>query len=177
MSTSSTNNGERVDSHRRRGARYRARRRAVDILFEAESRDLDPVAVVAERVELASPSGPVAPVAEYTQAIIAGAATEIDLLDQSIERYLSETWELDRLPAVDRAILRVAAWEILFNPEVPRAVAVTEGVELASEYAADSSPAYIHSVLDDIGQHREELLLTNAPDAEEVEPASQEASD
>ena len=138
---------------RRHGARYRARRRAVDILFEAEARDIDPVAVVEDRVELARlDANGVAPIATYTRDIVAGAAEQLDTIDETIERYLAEDWELHRLPAVDRAILRVGVWEILFNPEVDGVTAVVEGVELASQYGAVVAAPYIHAVLDDVVQ-------------------------
>ncbi|RNE49236.1 transcription antitermination factor NusB [Corynebacterium alimapuense] len=138
---------------RRHGARYRARRRAVDILFEAEARDIDPVAVVEDRISLSTQrDAAVAPVADYTRVIIAGAAAELDGIDEMIERFLATDWELYRLPAVDRAILRVAVWEILHNPEVDSAVAVVEGVELASQYGNDVASPYIHAVLDDVAQ-------------------------
>lgn len=151
QTTPSPDSGER--NWRRHGARYRARRRAVDILFEAEARNIDPVAIVQDRVELARlPANAVAPVAEYTRALVTGAAEQLDTIDETIERYLSETWELNRLPAVDRAILRVGVWEILFNPEVDGAVAVVEGVELASQYGNDVAAPYIHAVLDDVVQ-------------------------
>lgn len=143
----------RVPLSRRRGARYRARRRAADILYEAEARDIDPVAIVEERVRLSLDDvHAVAPVAEYTQEIVRGAAVELDAIDDAIARYLSSDWELFRIPAVDRAIMRVAAWELLFNPEVPRATAVVDGVEMASEYSNDAAPPYIHVVLDEIAQ-------------------------
>ena len=133
--------------------RYRARRRAADIFYEAETRDLDPVAIVDDRLELAAwEQSPVPPVAEYTKEIVAGAAEKLDEIDELISRFLSQEWELGRLPAVDRAIMRVSAWEILFNAEVPAAVAVVEGVELASEYSTESAAPYIHAVLDDIAQ-------------------------
>ena len=143
---------------RRHGARYRARRRAVDILFEAEARDIDPVAVVEDRIELARVDlHGVAPIASYTRDIVTGAAEQLDTIDETIERYLAETWELNRLPAVDRAILRVGVWEILFNPEVDGATAVVEGVELASQYGSDVAAPYIHAVLDDVVQAGSEL--------------------
>lgn len=142
-------------NYKRHTARYRARRRAADILFEAEARDVDPVAIVEDRVILArDESNGVAPIADYTRQIVAGAAEELDAIDAAIARFLSEDWELHRIPAVDRAILRVATWELLFNPDVPTATAVVEGVELASEYSTHAAPPYIHAVLDDIAQAR-----------------------
>lgn len=146
---------ERVSRNRRHGARYRARRRAADILYEAENRDIDPVAIVEERKGLAlEGEHGVAPIADYTAEIVQGVAEELDDIDDAIARYLSDDWRLDRLPPVERAILRVSTWELLFNPEVPLATAVTEGVELASEYSHIKAAPYINAVLDDIAQSR-----------------------
>ena len=141
----------RQDKSRRHGSRYRARRRAVDIIFEAEARDIDPVAIVDDRIELSQqPDPPVKPVAPYTQEIVGGVAVELDRVDEVISRYLLDNWMLERLPAVDRAILRVATWELLFNPDVPVKTAVVEGVELASEYSTDAAAPYINAALDAI---------------------------
>lgn len=142
-----------MPDYKRHGARYRARRRAVDILFEAETRDLDPVAIVEDRAALAQdPANAVAPVADYTREIVAGAAEALDEIDEWIERFLSENWELNRIPAVDRAILRVATWEILHNDEVPPAISIANAMEMSTEYAGDNASPYIHAVLDDIIQ-------------------------
>lgn len=155
-------------NYKRHTARYRARRRAADILFEAEARDVDPVAVVEDRIDLArDDSNGVAPVAAYTAEIVRGAAEELDAIDEAIARFLSDDWQFDRLPAVDRAILRVAAWELLFNPDVPTATAVVEGVELASEYSTEQAAPYIHAVLDDIAQSRCENNPMSALNSEE----------
>lgn len=136
-------------NYKRRGARYRARRRAVDLLFEAEQRGVDPVRLIDERLELArdADSG-VAPIADYAEEIVRGVALEIDGIDSTIASYLSAEWPMRRLPAVDRAILRVGTWELFHNPDVPPRVAVVEGVELASEYSTDVAPPYINAVLD-----------------------------
>lgn len=148
-----------MPDHKRHGARYRARRRAVDILFEAETRDIDPVAIVEDRVELArDPNNAVAPVAQYTRDIISGAAERLDDLDDQIERFLDRDWELYRLPAVDRQILRVATWEILYNDEVDAAIAIANALEMATEYSGNQAPPYIHAMLDGIVQ-------ANSPDA------------
>ena len=147
---------DRVKKYRRHGSRYRARRRAVDVLFEAEARDVDPVAIVEDRVELAREKGSeVAPVAAYTREIVAGVAERLDYLDTQIEGALLENWELHRLPAVDRAILRFSTWELIFNPEVPKRTAVVEGVELASEYSGDEASSYINGVLDQLAGRAE----------------------
>ncbi|OFS22585.1 transcription antitermination factor NusB [Corynebacterium sp. HMSC04H06] len=144
-----------MSRNRRHGARYRARRRAADILYEAENRDIDPVAIVQERKGLAlEGEHGVAPIADYTAEIVQGVAEELDDIDDAIARYLADDWSLDRLPPVERAILRVSTWELLYNPEVPLATAVTEGVELASEYSHIKAAPYINAVLDDVAQSR-----------------------
>ncbi len=165
---------KREINYKRHTARYRARRRAADILFEAESRDVDPVSIVEDRIALArDESNGVAPIAEYTSQIVRGAAEELDAIDEAISRYLSEDWEFYRLPAVDRAIMRVSVWELLFNPDVPVATAVVEGVELASQYSTDQAAPYIHAVLDDIAQSRS----ADNPMAQVAEDADTEGSE
>ena len=142
-----------MPNYKRHGARYRARRRAVDILFEAETRDVDPVAIVDDRAELSqNPQNAVAPVADYTRVIVGGAAEKLDDLDDAIERSLSDDWELFRLPSVDRQILRVASWEILFNDEVDSPISIKEAVEMAAEYSGAKAAPYINAVLDRIAQ-------------------------
>ncbi len=178
-SASSSRHGQRKNTgHRRHGSRYKARRRAVDILFEAEFRDIDPVEITEERIEMAKDqANQVKPVPEYTVAIVQGVATNLDAIDDAIAVHLASEWRLDRLPAVDRAVLRVAAWEVLFNAEVPNEVATVEGVELASEYSHDKAPAYVHAVLDgvnrdadlklaDAAAERREAASTGEPDEE-----------
>lgn len=162
-------------SFKRHGSRYKARRRAVDILFEAEFRDIDPVEIVEERISLSKDSAnQVKPVPEYTQQIVPGVATNLDALDEAIALHLSSDWQLDRLPAVDRAVLRVAAWELMFNDDVPPQVAVVEGVELVSEYSHDKAPSYIHAVLDGINkdlQLQADMKIADAAAAQRAERA------
>ncbi|WP_151640567.1 transcription antitermination factor NusB [Corynebacterium sp. 11A] len=157
---------------KRRGTRYKARRRAVDILFEAEARDIDPVALVDERAALSQDRNVgVAPIKPYTREIVEGVAVELDRIDEVIERFLAAEWELDRLPAVDRAILRVSGWELLFNPDVPRRTAVVEGVELGSEYSTPVASPYINAVLDAVAKNLEDIT------AEELQPVESDADE
>lgn len=174
----SDNTAKRDINHKRHTARYRARRRAADILYEAENRDVDPVAIVEDRVALAREDRhAVAPIADYTKVIVQGVAEELDAIDDTISRYLSQNWELHRIPAVDRAILRLSVWELLFNPDVPTATAVVEGVELASQYSHDQAAPYIHAVLDDVAQSRSELSpMNNGGQEEESDDAEAEDS-
>ncbi|WP_055122023.1 transcription antitermination factor NusB [Corynebacterium oculi] len=167
---------KRQEKWRRHGARYKARRRAVDVLFEAEARDIDPMRIVEDRTELARvPENQVAPIAEYTRQIVLGAAEELDAVDSTIERFLSDQWELGRLPAVDRAILRMSVWELIFNPDVPTPTAVVEGVEIASEYSGEQGAPYIHAVLDDVAENLAEVRASVGAEATEVAEAVENA--
>jgi N utilization substance protein B len=137
---------EQKPTYKKLGARHKARRRAVDLLFEAEARDVDAADLVSERVELATQDQAVAPVHAYTKTLVEGVADDLDRVDGTIESYLKD-WELSRLPAVDRAILRIAVWELFHANDVPPVVAVDEAVELAKELSTDDSPSFVNGVL------------------------------
>ncbi|WP_084474509.1 transcription antitermination factor NusB [Nocardia vermiculata] len=137
---------DKKSTHKKLGARHKARRRAVDLLFEAEARDIDPADLISERLDLVGRDDQVAPVNPYTRVLVEGVADDLDRVDGTIASYLQD-WTLDRLPAVDRAILRVAVWELFHANEVPPVVAVDEAVELAKELSTDDSPGFINGVL------------------------------
>ena len=159
-----------ADSKHRHGSRYKARQRAVDILFEAEFRDADPVGIVDERIDLAKDdSNQVKQVPECTAEIVSGVAVALDEIDEAISGHLSSTWRLERLPAVDRAVLRVSSWELLYNPDVPAKVALKEGIQLAGEYSHDKAPSYVNAVLDGIA--RDKRLSDEAADEAAAEAA------
>jgi len=122
-------------------ARTKARKRAIDVLFEAEQRNLPPVQVLAERIAQADP-----PVPEYTVSLVEGVSAHRERIDEVLSTY-SQGWTLDRMPAVDRALLRVGAYEILFCDDVPDAVAVNEAVDLARSLSTDDSPAFVNGLL------------------------------
>jgi N utilization substance protein B len=123
------------------GARSKARKRALDVLFEADQRGLDPLAVLAERVRQADP-----PLAEYTVQIVEGVCAHQERIDELLSTY-AQGWVLERMPAVDRAVLRLGTWELLFNDDVPDAVAIDEAVELAISLSTDESPAFVNGLL------------------------------
>ncbi len=125
------------------GARTKARKRAVDILFEAEQRGVDPVGLLAERV--AEPHSEAA-VPQYTVEIVEGVVAHRERIDELLETY-SHGWTIERMPAVDRALLRVGTWEVLFNDDVPDAVAVDEAVDLAGSLSTDDSPSFVNGLL------------------------------
>ena len=126
--------------------RHQARKRAVDLLFEADARGLSPAEVVDARTALADAKPDVAALPPYTAAAARGAGEHAEHIDDLISSHL-QGWTLDRLPAVDRAILRVAVWELLYADDVPEPVAVDEAVQLAKELSTDESPAFINGVL------------------------------
>jgi transcription antitermination protein NusB len=125
------------------GARTKARKRALDVLFEAEQRRLDPMTVLADRI--AQP-GTEAALPQYSVEIVEGVQTHRPRIDEVIATH-SHGWTIERMPAVDRELLRIGAWEILFNDDVPDAVAVDEAVELARDLSTDESPGFVNGLL------------------------------
>jgi N utilization substance protein B len=83
---------------------------------------------------------------DYAEMLLTGYFANADQIDNEL-KMLADGWALERMPNVDRAILRLAAWEILHNSEVPNEVAISEAVALASEYSTDESPKFINGVL------------------------------
>lgn len=126
--------------------RHLARKRAVDLLFEAEARGLTPAELVEIRAALAAATSEVAPLHPYTAAVAVGVTAHSAHIDDLITSHL-QGWTLERLPAVDRAILRVAVWELLHATDVPEPVAVDEAVQLAKELSTDDSPGFVNGVL------------------------------
>ncbi len=122
-------------------ARSKARKRALDILFEADLRDTDPVRTLAER-----PPQPDQPVPGYAADLVGGGSANRARIDEIIASY-AEGWRLDRMPGVDRAILRLAVYELLWRPDVPDAVVIDEAVRLAQSLSTDESPRFVNGVL------------------------------
>lgn len=122
-------------------ARSKARKRALDILFEAELREADPVATLEERAAAADP-----PIRQYTAQLVRGVAAHGSEIDARISACLAPGWTLPRMPRVDRNALRIAVFEIDYG-EVPDAVAISEAVQLVSDLSTDDSPAFVNGVL------------------------------
>jgi transcription antitermination protein NusB len=123
------------------GARSKARKRALDLLFEADQRGLDPLRLLAERLPGAHP-----PISEYAVQIVEGVMRYVERIDELLSTY-AQGWTLDRMPGVDRIVLRIGAWELLFNDDVPDAVAIDEAVDLARLLSTDESPAFVNGLL------------------------------
>jgi len=127
-------------------ARSKARKRALDILFQSDVRGDDLAITLAAEAKRAANE----PAREaswlYAREIVDGVIDNRDEIDEQIITHARD-WKLERMPAVDRAILRLAAWELMFNDEIPAAVAIDEAVELAKEFSTDDSGSFVHGVL------------------------------
>lgn len=137
-------------------ARTKARKRAIDAIFAADLRKVSPSSLLATTANLTSDRQNQDEIFGYAQQIVEGIVAEHATIDDLIETY-SQDWTLDRMPALDRAIIRVALWEILFNEEVPSGVAINEAVELAKEYSTEESGGFINGLLSRIANTREAL--------------------
>jgi len=127
-------------------ARSKARKRALDILFQADVRGEElPVMLAVEAKRAASEPDRQASWL-YARDIVDGVIDNRDAIDEQITTFAKD-WSLQRMPAVDRALLRIGTWEILYNDEVPTAVAIDEAVELAKEFSTDDSGSFVHGVL------------------------------
>ena len=122
-------------------ARSKARKRAVDVLYEADVRGDDRLALLRDRIETGNP-----PVPEHTVRLVEGVAEHAARIDELISQH-AKGWALERLPDVDRAILRMSVFELLWVDDVPDAVVVDEAIELARTLSTDDSPAYVNGVL------------------------------
>lgn len=112
----------------------------MQLVYEGEQRSSDPDALLAEQVLDADP---------YTEALVRGVASSAVAVDEAIARY-SRGWSLSRMPAMDRAILRIATFELLERRDVPTAVVLNEAVELANDYSTPESGRFVNGVLGSI---------------------------
>jgi transcription antitermination protein NusB len=128
-------------------ARSKARKRALDILFEAEIRREPVLDLLAERTaDAGGPPGGRPPVPAYAATLVRGVVAHRQQIDELLAEH-SQGWTLDRMPAVDRNILRIGAFELLWAPDVPDGVAISEAVNLARDLSTDESPAFVNGLL------------------------------
>lgn len=123
------------------GARSKARKRALDVLYEAAQRDADPMETLRERLALSDP-----PVPEYAAVLVEGVVMHRERIDELLTTY-AEEWTLDRMPPVDLAALRIGAYELLWCDDVPDGVAVSEAVELVGSLSTDESAGFVNGLL------------------------------
>jgi N utilization substance protein B len=133
-------------------ARGKARNRALDVLFEAEQRSVSAFDVIRARREKTDQV-----VNPYTVEIVEGVLSQQEAIDEFLETY-SQGWSLERMPSVDRIILRIGTWELLYNDDVPDGVAVSEAVALAKTLSTDESPQFINGLLGRLQQLKPSLL-------------------
>jgi N utilization substance protein B len=127
-------------------ARTKARKRAVDAIFAADLRKISPLQLLEDVAELAAERQNQEPIFDYAKRIVQGVVDNHEEIDDLIENY-AQDWSLDRMPTLDKAILRVGTWEIRFNEEIPAAVAISEAVNLANELSTDDSGSFINGLL------------------------------
>ena len=118
-------------------SRRSARERALGLLYEAEQKSETPAETIAAL--------PVVP-DEYAVEVVLGVGAHVDELDALIRRY-SKHWDLERMPALDRAVLRMATYELAYRPDVPRNVVLNEAVELAKTFSTDESGRFVNGML------------------------------
>lgn len=123
--------------------RREARERALSLSYELELRDLSVEGLL---------DGLPAPAEPYTVALLRGVEEHRDEIDALLRKY-SEHWALERMPVVDRAVLRLACYELGWQPEVPTGVVISEAVELAKQYSTKDSGRFVNGLLARIAEH------------------------
>jgi len=130
-------------------ARSKARKRALDVLYASEMRNRSTVEALTEQSEAGQ-------VNDYTVELVQGVTEHRARLDEVIATY-AHGWTLDRMPAVDRNVLRLATFEVMYVDDVPNAVAVSEALNLVRDLSTDESPAFVNGVLGNIVRDRDLL--------------------
>ena len=121
--------------------RSKARQRALEILFEAEQRGIDPQRVLTTRVEKAELI-----INDYVRTLVSGVTERREEIDELLTTY-ARGWTVERMPRVDLMALRIGTWELLHNEEIPDSVAVSEAVNLARQFSTEESPRFVNGVL------------------------------
>lgn len=138
-------------------ARSKARKQALDLLYESDIRGSDLLQTLQSR-DLVEEGPDARPIREYTKELINGVSENRRKIDELITTY-AQGWDMDRLPAVDRNILRLGIFEILWSTEVPISVAIDESLVLAKELSSDESSKYIHGVLGRIASIKDTISI------------------
>ena len=134
-------------------ARSKARKRALDILFASELRSEDPVVALERAIEAGE-----GPTNDYTTTLVRGVVEHRDRIDEVLTTY-SKGWTLARMPAVDRNVLRIGVFELLWgDDDVPETVAVSEALHLVQDLSTDDSPAFVNGLLGSIMRDRASLV-------------------
>jgi N utilization substance protein B len=138
-------------------ARSKARKAALDLLFEADIRATNVLDLLNLR-DVVEEGPDARPIREYTRSLVIGVNENARKIDELITTY-AQGWDMDRLPNVDRNILRLGIFEILWSSDVPDGVAIDEALDLAKELSTDDSAGFIHGVLGRISSLKENLSI------------------
>ena len=138
-------------------ARSKARKQALDLLYETDIRGTNLVETLVSR-EIPAEGPDARPIREYTKELVNGVSDNRRKIDELITTY-AQGWDMDRLPAVDRNILRLGIYEILWSTDVPMSVAIDEALILAKELSSDDSSKYIHGVLGRIASIKDTISI------------------
>ena len=138
-------------------ARSKARKQTLDLLYESDIRSTDLVATLASR-DLPDEGPDARPIREYTRKLVAGISEHSRKIDELIATY-AQGWDMDRLPAVDRNILRLAIYEILWVDDLADGIVIDEALTLAKDLSTENSAGYIHGVLGRIASIKSSLSL------------------
>ncbi len=138
-------------------ARSKARKQALDLLYESDIRGNDLLQTLQSR-DVVEEGPDARPIRDYTKELVNGVAENRRKIDELITTY-AQGWDMDRLPAVDRNILRLGIFEILWSAEVPISVAIDESLALAKELSSDESSKYIHGVLGRIASIKDTISI------------------
>jgi len=138
-------------------ARSKARKQALDLLYETDIRGTSLVETLAAR-DIPAEGPDARPIREYTKELVNGVSNNRRKIDELITTY-AQGWDMDRLPAVDRNILRLGIYEILWSSNVPMSVAIDEALALAKELSSDDSSKYIHGVLGRIASIKDTISI------------------
>ncbi len=138
-------------------ARSKARKAALDLLYEADIRGTNAVETLTLR-DVVQEGPDARPIRDYTRELVVGVGDNSRKIDELITTY-AQGWDMDRLPAVDRNILRLGIYEILWSEAIPDGVAIDEALALAKELSTDESAGFIHGVLGRISSIKESLAI------------------
>ncbi|MDG2496938.1 MAG: transcription antitermination factor NusB [Aquiluna sp.] len=127
-------------------ARTKSRKRALDALYASEIRKIDAKSLLSQTAAGVADRQNQEAIFDYAETLVVGVTENLVQIDGEL-RLLADGWSLERMPNVDRCILRLGCWEILHNSDVPNEVAIAEAVALAAEYSTDDSPKFINGVL------------------------------
>jgi N utilization substance protein B len=137
-------------------ARTKARKRALDALFASDLTKEDALKVLKRTEDESREKDAQAAIFDYAETLVSGYLANAERINSRLQ-LLAEGWSLDRMPNVDRAILRIASWELLYNPDIPTEVAISEAVALASELSTEESPKFVNGVLARLAKDKEAL--------------------